>query len=486
MLFMGIDIGTQGVRTIVSDEGGNIAAGASVPFEILNIAEMPGYYEQSPDTWWKSASEAITRTVFQLKSKGHVPSDIRSVAIDGTSGTILPIDANNRPLYSGIMYNDMRSENETRAVQELGSAHENKMGLRFNASFSLPKFLWIRRNKPEIFEKAKLIIHQSDYITGMLCGEFGYSDYSNSLKTGYDLIDNCWPEFIDGLGLDRSKLPAITAPGEIIGKISEYASERLGLSTSTYVTAGATDGYSSALSAGAVRTGDWATILGTTMVLKGVSESIVIDPNGSSYCHKLPTDKWMIGGASNIGGRCLNNRFEKDEFARYDKSVDQLSPTGVLIYPLTGTGERYPFVDRSASEFIIGDISDKRILFTALMEGVGYTERLAYDLNERMGCSIGSEICSSGGACRSDEWLRIRASILGRSIKVPVVVDATMGSAMLAASKTYFKNLEEASQSMIAFSKTVEPVTENVDKYNELYLTFFEQCKQRFDIGVTT
>jgi xylulokinase len=188
----------------------------------------------------------------------------------------------------------------------------------------------------------------------------------------------------------------------------------------------------------------------------------------------------MVGGASNVGGICLNNRFYKEEITELNESVDQLAPTGVLIYPLTGTGERYPFVDPDAQEFIIGDVSDRKILYTALMEGVGYVERLAYQVNERMGMKIGNEIFTSGGGCKSDEWLRIRASILNRSLKVPAVVDAAMGSAMLAASKTFYSSLEEAAENMITFSKTIEPVKERVKRYDELFSAFYEQCKSYF------
>jgi len=483
MLFMGVDVGTQGVRAIVVDEAGKSAADASVSFNTLNLADTPDYYEQNPETWWESTAKVITSVVAELKNKGFKPSDIAAISIDGTSGTILPINENNKSLTNGIMYNDMRSKAETAAVRSVCSGHEAKMGLRFNASFALPKILWIKNNMPHIYEKTHLFIHQADYIVGKLCGEYGISDYSNSLKTGYDLIDDCWPEYLEQLGIERAKLPNIVAPGEFIGKVSKEAAEELGLSTATSVMAGATDGYASALAAGAVHVGSWATIIGTTLVLKGVSQNIMIDKTGSSYCHKLPSGSWMVGGASNVGGRCLNNRFDKSQFEILDKSVDMLSPTGVLIYPLTGKGERYPFVDPNAQEFIVGNVSDERVLYTALMEGVGYVERLAYDLNIKMGCTIGDEIYTSGGACRSDEWLRIRASIMNRSMKVPAVVDAAMGSAMLAASKNYFASLEEAADNMINFAKTVEPVREKVKIYDELFSAFREQCRKRFELG---
>ncbi|MGI6776466.1 MAG: FGGY-family carbohydrate kinase [Acetivibrionales bacterium] len=483
MLFMGIDVGTQGVRAIAANEAGKAEASASVSFHSLNLADIPGHYEQSPETWWNSTAKAIVSVVTELKNKGFKSSDIVAISIDGTSGTILPIGKDNRPLLNGIMYNDMRSKAETDIVRSLSASHEEKMGLRFNSSFALPKILWIKNNMPNIYENARLIIHQADYIAGKLCGEYGVSDYSNSLKTGYDLIDNCWPEYIEELGLDRTKLPDIVAPGEVIGKVSKEAAEELGLSTDTRVVAGATDGYASALAAGAVHVGSWATIIGTTLVLKGVSQYIMIDKTGGSYCHKLPSGSWMVGGASNVGGHCLNNRFDKDQFKFLDQSVEALSPTGVLIYPLTGKGERYPFVDPDAQEFIVGDISDERVLYTALMEGVGYVERLSYDLSIRMGCTIGDVIYTSGGACRSDGWLRIRASIMNRAMKVPAVVDAAMGSAMLAASKTCYSNLEQAADNMITFAKTVEPVKEKVKIYDELYFAFYEECKKRFKLG---
>ncbi len=482
MLFMGIDIGTQGVRAIVSDERGSIASGASIPFESINIAAHPGHYEQSSETWWECTAEVIAQVVKGLEGKGIKASEICAISIDGTSGTVLPVGRDYRPLSNGIMYNDMRAREETEAVRQVSREHESKMGLRFNPSFSLPKALWIKKNKPEIYEKARLILHQSDYIVGRLCGEYGVSDYSNSLKMGYDLIDEVWPDSIEKLGIDRGKLPAIVAPGKVIGKVSKEAAAQLGLSSETDIVAGATDGYASALAAGSVHVGSWATILGTTLVLKGVSSGIVLDPTGSSYCHKLPSGAWMVGGASNVGGNCLNNRFDKKEFAALDREVDGITPSGVLIYPLTGKGERYPFVDANAQEFIVGDVSDRKVLYTALMEGVGYVERLAYDLNARIGCTIGDEIFTSGGGCRSEEWLRIRASILNRCLKVPEVVEAAMGSAMLAASETCFRSLEAAAGSMIKFTKTIEPVREKVKTYDELYGAFCQQCKSRFEL----
>ena len=96
-------------------------------------------------------------------------------------------------------------------------------------------------------------------------------------------------------------------------------------------------------------------------------------------------------------------------------------------------GERFPFVNPQAEAFFIGDAQDERTRYAAAMEGVGYVERLCYDMLEGLGCEVGEELFTAGGACRSEEWLRVRASILQKTLKVPANIDAAMGSAMLAA-----------------------------------------------------
>lgn len=479
MLFMGIDVGTQGVRSLISDERGTVLASKRVAFATLNESKIEGHFEQRPEMWWQTVVDSVSGCMKQLRNAGLSADAICTIAIDGTSGTVLPVDGNGTPLGNALMYNDTRALAQVTQVQQMSASHERKMGLRFNSSFALPRVLWIMEQKPAIYENARRIIHQTDYLIGCLCGEYGVSDYSNSLKTGYDLIDERWPAFIGALGINTEKLPKIVAPGTPIAPVSRAAARILGLSEKTVVVAGATDGYASALAAGAVRVGDWASVIGTTLVLKGVSDSLVIDPTGSSYCHKLPTGAWLVGGASNVGGRSLNARFGAERFQEMNAWVDRISPSGVLVYPITGIGERYPFVDPNAEEFIVGDISDDRVLYTAIMEGVGLTERLAYELNIANGCVVGNVIFSSGGACKSSEWLRIRASILNRSLKVPKVVDAAMGMVLVAAS-TSLGGLENAAEQMIRFEKIVEPVQEKVSAYEEIYQRFYEECKTRF------
>ena len=483
MLYMGIDVGTQGVRCVVADEAGRLAAAKSIPFETLNIAETAGWYEQSPEHWQNAAEAAIRDCAAQLRAAGRNPREIRAVSIDGTSGTVVALDAEHRPLTPGIMYNDPRAGAQAAKVREALAAQEKKLGYKFGASFSLPRILWVRDNLPEVYERTRVFAHQADYVAGLLCGEYAVSDYSNALKTGYDLIDGRWPEaFQTALGLDIAKLPGVTRPGAPIAPIRPEAAERLGLSTDTMVVGGSTDGYASALAAGAVRAGRWASIIGTTFVLKGVTEQLVIDPNGSSYSHRLPSGEWLLGGAGNIGGRTLNACAGGRDFDALNAASEALIPTGVRCYPLPGRGERFPFVLPDCEPFYIGNLFGGR-LYPAIMEGVGYAEKLAFDHMAALGCPVGETIYTTGGACRSDLWLRIRASILERQLKVPAVVDAAMGSALLAASGD-MGGLDAAAEAMIHYEKTAEPDPALTGPYRELYARFREDVRRNYGVEV--
>lgn len=480
MLFLGIDVGTQGARGIVCDELGKVFAQEKCDFGSLNTSHKEGQYEQAPDMWWNAVKRVMKECIGILLHAGRRPAEIRAITIDGTSGTVALLDKEKRPLRDALMYNDMRAQVQAEKIHRYAGDLENKMGYVFNASFALPKILWIKDEEPYVYEKARYMVHQSDYIVGMLTGEFGVTDYSNALKSGFDLKEEVWPKLLDVLGLDRRLFPSVVPPGQTIGNITKQAAKELGLSSDTVVAAGATDGYVSAISTGAVKRGDWASVIGTTMVLKGVTERLLCDAGGSSYSHKLPSGDWMFGGASNIGGRCLNDSFDKEQFEIWNRGVMDVIPTKVISYPLHGRGERFPFLDPDARAFIVGDISDPQIHYAALMEGVAYAERLALEHMQHCGALVGEEIHTTGGACSSPEWLQIRASVLNRVLKVPKNTGAAVGCAILAASASCYHDLTEAAGHMVSYRKIIEPVHRFTAAYDRLYHRAFEIYKEQY------
>ncbi len=480
MLFLGIDIGTQGVRGLIVNENGDVISEGSTVFSRLNSAEKETHHEQSSSIWLEAVIDAVRQCVHGLKEKGFIPEDIAGIGVDGTSGTILPLNSEYQPITNALMYNDARSEIEAEQVQKAGEELSWKLGYRFKPTFALPKILWIKQNQPDVYAKTLCFLHQSDYIVGFLTGSFQYSDYSNALKTGYDLVNNCWPEFIESkLGLSRDKFPEVYTPGSVVGTISNTAAQLTGLSPKTRVCVGATDGNASALASGIKRPGDYNSTIGTTLVIKGLSRSIINDEQGRIYSHRHPDGLWIPGGASNTGGICLNHHFKDRNLAELDKQVNPGEPSGLVCYPLIGKGERFPFLARNAEGFINGTVMNDLQLYTGLLEGVAYTERFSYDVMEELGCDQVNSIYTAGGAAKSPVWLQLRANILQCRLLVPRVVEAAMGAAILAASTIKFNGTSEAVNAMVVIDKEVLPDPRASDRYDAFYDQFKKACTKR-------
>jgi xylulokinase len=378
------------------------------------------------------------------------------------------------------MYNDGRSAAEAQEVQEAGEALARKLGYRFSSSFALPKLLWLRRNDGRRLTDARYFTSPTDFIIGKLTGRFDKTDYSNALKTGYDLIDHCWPSFIESaLRLSADKLPQVVAPGTVIGKIQKKTAEETGLTPGTPVVAGMTDGCASQVSTGAVAPGQWNSTLGTTLVIKGVTRELIRDPDGRVYCHRHPDGFWLPGGASNTGGECISTRFKASELGALDAKALAAAPTGIIAYPLMKKGERFPFVNAEAEGFLLGGSPDGAGVYTAYLEGVGYIERLGYGVLERLGAETGDEVFAAGGAVKAEAWLQLRADILQKALLVPAESGGAMGAAIVAAGGTAFKGVVPAAESMVRIAKRVEPRPELKDAYDEGYDRFCTELKNR-------
>ena len=196
---------------------------------------------------------------------------------------------------------------------------------------------------PDKTAEIKQWIHAADYITGKLSGVFGTTDYTNALKTGFDLSSLCWPEYItDELGIKKEWLQQVVPSGTVIGKISKAAAVETGLPEHVLVTAGITDGCASQVASGAMQPGQWNTTIGTTLVIKGVTKEPIDDPVGRIYNHRHPEGYWMPGGAGNIGADWVAKEFS-DQLSNLNEAAEHLIPTGEIAYPLMQQGERFPF-----------------------------------------------------------------------------------------------------------------------------------------------
>jgi D-ribulokinase len=390
-LFLGIDIGTGGVRALAATESGAAAAAASAPLEPAVLAPQEGRHEQPPDAWWQATCRATAAVIDRLRAAGFAREQLAAVSLDGTSGTLVAVDAAGRPLRPAMMYNDPRAASEAEQLNVAAGEFCEKLGYRFAASYALAKIAWLRRHEPEVFARTARFVHQTDYAMGRLAGDFAVTDYSNALKTGYDLLDECWPAWIeDELGI-MDRVPRVVPPGTPVGEVSRMAAAETGLPAGLPVVAGATDGTAAFLASGVCREGDYNATLGTTLVFKGLSRRLCRHPQGLVYCHKLPGGWWLPGAAGNVGCQWIAALFPGCDERAMDQAAANLLPTLGLAYPLVGTGERFPFLSATAQGFL-PESADPIARFAACLQGTAMVERLGYEVLDNLTGASGGAV----------------------------------------------------------------------------------------------
>lgn len=462
--WMGVDVGTQGVRALVVTGDGTVLGRGSSPLTGVRDGDR---HEQDPGDWWYAARTAIRQALATVAGPGR----IRGVAVDATSGTITLLDAKGRYLTPGLMYDDQRAGAETDRVNAVGEARWARAGYRrMQRSWALPKLCRLLAEHPRAAEDGLRLAHQSDVIDIRLTGDPAVpTDTGSALKTGADVGDLTWPEDVLGqLGVDPRMLPDLVLPGTVVGQVCAEAAEETGLPEGTDVVAGTTDGCAAQLASGATAVGRWNSVLGTTLVLKGVSRTLVHDPHGVVYSHRSPTGHWLPGGASGTGAGLIAREFAGADLDRLTREAEPLLPTGLLRYPLVSPGERFPFVAPEARAFGTGQPADDAEAFAALLQGVSYVERLCFDYVDLLGAPVDGPVHLTGGASRNPVWNQLRSDVLGRPVALPRNAEPALGAAILAASSG--TPLDVVAAATVRVDTVLEPRAATRDRHLDGYL----------------
>lgn len=449
-LTVGIDLGTQSVKVVLTDRDGRLAGSGSSP--LSSVWRGGATHEQDPEEWWRAVGEASRQATANLGDR-----EIAGVAVCSTSGTVLLGDGRGRPLTLALMYDDGRAGNETRLVQEAGEETWTSLGYEMQRSFGLPKLLWLLRSgRYSIPRTSVKVLHQADLVCSRLAGEPVATDWSHALKTGYDLLGECWPTAVlDSLGVPVKALPAVVRPGTSIGEIHETATAHCGLPPGTPILAGMTDGCAAQISAGALAEGQWNSVLGTTLVMKGVTRKLLRDPNGAVYSHRHPDDGWLPGGASNVGAGALARYFDDHDLAELTRRAEGRGPATTVAYPLASEGERFPFVRPEAHWFELEEPRDEVDRYLMILEGVAFAERLCFAHLEMLGTKISGPVALTGGGARSRLWSQLRADVLGRPVYTPQFAEPAVGMAILARAGT--GSVTDAAARMVHVGERFEP-----------------------------
>ena len=544
-LVIGLDLGTSGARAVIASAGGDVLATSHADLEAVDevmysgssaFAEREGWHKQDPEAWWSSAKKAIGDALRQAGGTHAVATSLRAICVDGTSGTVVGVDHVGNATTPALMYNDCCAEAEARELDKLADGYggeseatgslrssgargpgdrrlaQGTRGPRITASFGIAKMRWIQRHFPKAFAATRVFAHQADFITTRLTGRVGTTDFSNALKSGFDLTAGSWAGWIDQQPELRSRLPRVVAPGDKLGVVSEVVAEEIGLPPGLAVIAGVTDGTAAFLASGASRVGEGNTTLGTTLVFKRLADRYVDDPDGVLYCHKLPGGfsppgraslpggallpgaqrpgesslsggAWLPSAASDVGADWIRRDFGGADLSQLDAAASQLQPTLHLAYPLRVRGERFPFLSTDAVGFCEPEATEPTMRYAANLQGTAFVERLGYEVLDRA-TGTGDRVTpaavyATGGGSGSDVWMQIRADVCGRTYHRPSRHESAFGSAVLAAAGAVHRNLGEASPAMIGIGRTFHTDPARHEAYEELYQRFLQLLEQR-------
>jgi D-ribulokinase len=441
--WIGLDLGTQSVRAVLADAKGDVLSRATRP---LTSHRDGVRHEQDPQAWL-TAVDAVLAEVGT--------TDLDGIAICSTSGTFLLTDRSGRPVTPALMYDDARAAARR---DQIVDADPERWATSMQPTWALPKIL-------DLDLADRRVVHSADFVAAHLVGHPVATDTSHALKTGYDLIADAWPAAaFDKLGLPLTAFPEVVRPGTELGRTP----------AGVPVYAGMTDGCAAQIAAGALSPGAWNSVLGTTLVLKGVSDQLLTDPTGAVYSHRHPDGGWLPGGASSTGAGVLTELLPGADLDALDSAARSQGPIDAVTYPLTKTGERFPFVAPQAERFTLGDTPDDLHTYAAVLQGVAFVERLAFEHLETLGADPVRSVSLTGGATRSGYWNQLRADVLGVPVELPAVPDPAYGMAVLAASGG--TDLTGTARRMVRVDHVVEP---RGDRLDDLYGAFVAELDRR-------
>lgn len=413
--YLGIDFGTSGARAIAIDIHQQIQAQTSFRFE----DEI-----QVATTWQTALFSLLEQLPVEIRQQ------LRAIAINGTSSTVLACDAQGVSLDQPILYNDARGTAVMDQVKAIAPPNHTVI----SATSSLAKLLWWSTCTEVLGGSEIYFLHQADWLAFLLHGQLGISDYHNALKLGYDVGELRYPDWMQELPASF-KLPQVVAPGTPIGVVKREIVTQFYLPPDCLVCAGTTDSIAAFLASGVQFPGEAVTSLGSTLVLKLLSETRVDDARYGIYSHRLG-NLWLVGGASNTGGAVLKQFFTDGELKHFSEQIQPAQASLLDYYPLLTPGERFPINDPQLQPRLDPRPDDSVEFLHGLLEGIARIEARGYRLLQELGTTPLSRVYTAGGGAKNTVWNEMRS----RHLQVPVLpstqTEAAYGTALLASRQT--------------------------------------------------
>ena len=464
---IGIDGGTEGVRARVFDLAGRSVGDHAAPYPTTFPA--PGEAEQDPADWWRALGEAVRGAV---SASGVDPAGIAALACDTTSCSVVALDGDGAPLMPCLLWMDVRAHRE---AAEIAATGDPALALNgggagpVSPEWMLPKALWIRRNRPEAWERAAMVGEYQDFLNLRLTGRWIGSLNNATMRWHHRTRDGGWPDtLLEALDLGglRERWPSgLLAPGEVIGPLTPGAAAHLGLTAGVTVVQGGADAFIGMVGLGATRPGDLALITGSSHLLLGVTEGAVHAPGiWGSYADCVQAGRHVVEGGQTSTGSALawfRRTFAPGvAYATLDAEAAAVPPGAEgLIAVDHFQGNRTPHTDPLARGAITGlSLGHGRgHVWRALIEGVCHGTRTVV---EAFGDAFEPRrIVVAGAAARAPFWLQVHADVLGLPLEVTDQPEAPcLGSGILAAvGAGAYPDIDAACAAMVRTARTVEP-----------------------------
>ncbi|WP_414543151.1 FGGY-family carbohydrate kinase [Nostoc sp. CCY0012] len=409
--YLGIDFGTSGARGVVISDEADIQAEMRYPWETAAFLDLAA-------AWEKALWSLLAQIPDELKP------GMKAIAINGTSSTVLLVDADGKPVDTPLVYNDARGSLMVEQLRDIAPPHHNVL----SATSSLAKLLWMMQ-QPSC-SQAKYFLHQADWLGFLLHGYLGISDYHNALKLGYDVEQLRYPQWLEQLNIPI-QLPKVLPPGTPVRELHPELATQFKLPHDCLVCTGTTDSIAAFLASGAKSPGEAVTSLGSTLAVKLLSRTRVEDARYGIYSHRLG-DLWLTGGASNTGGAVLKQFFSDAELERFSSEIDSTKASELDYYPLLQAGDRFPINDPHLPPRLEPRPDNPVEFLYGLLESMARIEGRGYELLQEMGVDKLTRVYTAGGGAANFTWTAIRQ----RYLQVPVVAsentEAAYGSALLA------------------------------------------------------
>ncbi len=476
--YLGIDLGTTGLKAVLTDETGVIAGSGYCEYPLSIPA--PGYAEQEPELWYKALCRAVPDA---LKQAGLRAESIRCVGFSGQMHGLVMLDKQNRVLAPAIIHCDGRAAAQKKRVMDivgvdrLGQWVQNQV----HSGFQALSLMWVRENRPELYERIRCALLPKDYLRYRLCGELGTEPTDACSTLMYDSARMQWShELLSVIGVDAAILPdANHRPYEIAGRVTAQAAMETGLAEGTLVAFGGGDQPMQAVGNGLLLPGHSSVNLGTSGQVFVATNRPVYDPllRTHSFCH-APEGTWYVMGA--VLNACLAaNWFNgkvlgtQDYVSMHAEAAKTAPGAGSLVFLPYLTGERTPHMNEQARGAFIGlTLGHTRAeMERAVLEGVAYSLRDCLEIIRSLNLSIDRMILSGGGA-RSPLWQQILADVLQQPLYHTETREQAALGAILCAQVACgeYADLHQACAAVVRLSPDcIAPDPRNQAVYNDSY-----------------